>query len=215
MTPLLVQLQGSKKALEEEGNKKDEELVRSFIRFGTGTGVFLSSLPLVGPVRATVAGIGAADLSEGNELEIIKQVLLFGAVGKVFEKLRKIPIINQAEGKVLAWVRNLVNQGRGAAKVKIKNPVCSANYERISKRAPEILRGEISEGGFLNCAEKYLGKGYKEVSPGRYLSKDGLRQVRYGAHETTGKIHHAHFEAYDKVGGTVVENSRVIINPTK
>jgi len=62
--------------------------------------------------------------------------------------------------------------------------------------------------------EEYLGPGYTEVTPGsgRYVSADGLRQVRYGSHETGGPRHHAHFEAYDRPaaqGGRVVENSVV------
>lgn len=49
---------------------------------------------------------------------------------------------------------------------------------------------------------------------GRYISKDGLRQVRYGAHETKpGGRHHGHFEAYDKPGGNVIENTSVEIIP--
>ena len=38
-----------------------------------------------------------------------------------------------------------------------------------------------------------------------------LRQVRYGAHETRSASHHAHFEAYDKAGGRVIENALAII----
>ena len=58
-----------------------------------------------------------------------------------------------------------------------------------------------------------MGKGYKEVSKGRFLSKDGLRQVRYGLDEVRSGVHHAHFEAYDKVGGKVIENARVLLTP--
>jgi len=59
---------------------------------------------------------------------------------------------------------------------------------------------------------KYLGPGYKELSPGRYVSADGMLQVRFGAHETRGDLH-AHFEAYDMAGGKVVGNSVVKIVP--
>ena len=45
-----------------------------------------------------------------------------------------------------------------------------------------------------------------------YVSADGMRQVRFGAHETSGDLH-AHFEAYDKPGGTIVENSPVELVP--
>ena len=81
----------------------------------------------------------------------------------------------------------------------------------ISRRAPEFKGGRISESGFLDSAEKYLGSGYKSLPTARYVSKDGLRQVRYGKHETTGKRHHGHFESYDKPGGRVIENTVVDI----
>ena len=80
-------------------------------------------------------------------------------------------------------------------------------------RAPEFHGGEISESGFLDAAENYLGPGYREVSPGRYVSADGMRQVRYGPHEVNGPRHHGHFEAYDRPGGRVIENTSVDIKP--
>ena len=86
-----------------------------------------------------------------------------------------------------------------------------AGFARISRKAPEYIGGRISEDGFLRSAENYLGVGYKEVSPGRYLSSDGMRQVRYGKDEIYGLEHHAHFEAYNRSGGNVIENTRVKI----
>lgn len=82
-----------------------------------------------------------------------------------------------------------------------------------SQRAPEFRGGRVSESGFLDAAEDYLGPGYKSLPNGRYVSADGLRQVRYGKHETSSKLHHGHFEAYDKPGGRVIENTMVEIHP--
>jgi hypothetical protein len=48
-------------------------------------------------------------------------------------------------------------------------------------------------------------------SPGRYVSADGLRQVRYGAREVGSAVEHIHFEAYEN--GFVVENTSVRIVP--
>ena len=77
---------------------------------------------------------------------------------------------------------------------------------------PEIPSGQITESGVMRQAENYLGSGYTEVSPGRYVSADGTRQFRYGAHETRNPAnHHAHFESLD--GGRVTENSAVKIVP--
>jgi len=74
--------------------------------------------------------------------------------------------------------------------------------------------GTITESGFLKEAERYLGKDYVVHSKGRYVSKDGSRQIRYGRHETEDlKDHHAHFEAYDLKTGKLNEWGRVkIIN---
>jgi hypothetical protein len=87
---------------------------------------------------------------------------------------------------------------------------------RPGGRAPEFPAGQLTESGFLSAMEEYLGPGYTEASPGRFVSADGLRQVRYGAHETSGPRHHAHFEAYDRPaaqGGRVIENSVVDLIP--
>jgi hypothetical protein len=65
----------------------------------------------------------------------------------------------------------------------------------------------------LNSAQNYLGHGYREVSPGRYVSADGMRQVRFGAHETRGAQMHGHFEAFDQPGGRIIENTNVRIVP--
>lgn len=78
------------------------------------------------------------------------------------------------------------------------------------QRAVEIPSGQITESGLLERALDYLGEGYTEISPGRYLSADGARQFRYGAHEIRNSSnHHAHFEALEN--GRVVENSVVEI----
>jgi hypothetical protein len=80
------------------------------------------------------------------------------------------------------------------------------------KRAVEIPSGKIKESKLMEIAEIYLETGYKEVSPGRYLSSDGSRQFRYGAHEVQNlQKHHAHFEYLEN--GKVVENSRVSVIP--
>ena len=79
-------------------------------------------------------------------------------------------------------------------------------------KAPEYDGGDITEGGFLDQAIEYLGEGYTEASPGRYVSADGTRQVRYGGHETKNpNNHHGHFESAES--GHVTENTSVKIIP--
>jgi len=101
------------------------------------------------------------------------------------------------EGNAVYWQSSL------AAKTTVPVP---------RGRAPEIPSDQITESGVLRQAENYLGRGYKEVSPGRYVSADGTRQFRYGVHETRNPAnHHAHFESLQ--GGRVTENAVVKIVP--
>jgi hypothetical protein len=92
---------------------------------------------------------------------------------------------------------------------KLADETGSISFSRAG-RAPEFEGGHVSEEGALDAAARWLGKGYTEVSPGRFLSADGARQVRYGSHEVSGSVHHIHFEAYSH--GRVVENTRAIID---
>ncbi len=64
----------------------------------------------------------------------------------------------------------------------------------------------------MQAAEKWLGKGYRDMGGGRFVSRDGLRQFRYRKHEVRNALnHHAHFEAYTHVGGTLSEKSVVTV----
>jgi hypothetical protein len=103
---------------------------------------------------------------------------------------------------------------------KTKTTTTSSGTSKLSDgvqktRLPELPSGNVSEGKLMDAAEKWLGKGYKDMGNGRYVSKDGLRQFRYGKHETkTLKNHHAHFETYDKPhgeGGVLIEKSVVSV----
>jgi len=76
-------------------------------------------------------------------------------------------------------------------------------------RATEHLAGEISGRSLMDSALRWLGPAYQDMGRGRYLSADGLRQFRFGADEIKSAPYHAHFEAYDRAGGRVIENARV------
>lgn len=56
----------------------------------------------------------------------------------------------------------------------------------------------------LEAAQRFLGPGYREVSPGRYVSADGTRQVRLSHHEVRPGQEHIHFETLqpNSVDGT-------------
>jgi hypothetical protein len=78
-------------------------------------------------------------------------------------------------------------------------------------RAPEYYGGRLTQDQAMEAAAEWLGPGYREVSPGRFISANGERVVRYGAHETRGAVEHIHFEAIEN--GHVVENTRADIAP--
>lgn len=92
-------------------------------------------------------------------------------------------------------------------------PTPSATPAVPRGRAPEFQSGQLTESGVLRQAENYLGAGYREVSPGRYVSADGTRQFRYGAHETRNATnHHAHFESLEKkIGFLHLEDDRSLL----
>lgn len=46
--------------------------------------------------------------------------------------------------------------------------------------------GLLHEGFSPDAAARFLGEGYTEASAGRFLSKDGLRQVRIGDTDILG-----------------------------
>jgi hypothetical protein len=72
----------------------------------------------------------------------------------------------------------------------------SGGYVRSPGRAPELDGGVLTQDQAMGAAEQWLGEGYAETSPGRYVSQDGMRVVRYGNHEVTSPVEHIHFEAY-------------------
>jgi hypothetical protein len=72
------------------------------------------------------------------------------------------------------------------------------NKDTISTKNYNIRDGQyMSENDALSAAEEFLGKGYKSLSNGRFVSNDGLRQVRMGDSDLMG-LHggrkHMHFE---------------------
>lgn len=76
--------------------------------------------------------------------------------------------------------------------------------------------GATTAENALTQAEKYLGPGYKEISPGVYRSADGTRQFRMTNSDLLDPRQgpHVHFEAIGPDGRTIVENSHVTItNP--
>ena len=90
----------------------------------------------------------------------------------------------------------------------------NTNVEGMRGTVPEYNSGTLNEGNAMDASQKWLGAGYKDMGNGRFVSEDGLRQVRFGAHELGSNALHIHFEAYNAPywnGGSVVENSRIFI----
>jgi RHS repeat-associated protein len=130
----------------------------------------------------------------------------------------RIPTVNTPKPKTSANKPAMQQKVAATPNIAVKQKA-AAQQKSIVKppsRAPEFAGGQTTETGFLNSALSWLGKGYKDMGGGRYVSADGLKQIRYGKHETTGKNHHGHFEIYDKPadqGGKVTENTMVKIVP--
>lgn len=79
----------------------------------------------------------------------------------------------------------------------------------VRGKVPHIRSGQLTEANAMTMAQKFLGPGYKEVSSGRFVSSDGMRQIRFGYHEVKGALH-IHFEAYAQSvwnGGVVIEST--------
>jgi hypothetical protein len=85
----------------------------------------------------------------------------------------------------------------------------------LSNRAPHIESGLLTEKSAMSVADKWLGAGYKEISSGRFVSADGMRQVRFGFHEVKNINNiHIHFEAFNSSywnGGRVIESTSTSI----
>jgi YD repeat-containing protein len=129
-------------------------------------------------------------------------------------------VIRQIKNLVFDMLTDMIAVADGVAEMRGGLPSMSASSMiRSAGRIPELAGGTVTEAGFLRTSQEYLGKGYTELSPGRYVSADGMRQVRFGPHETrAGKQLHAHYEAYDKPyqqGGHVIEKTVVQIVPDK
>ena len=64
---------------------------------------------------------------------------------------------------------------------------------------------KVSSSTALDMAEEFLGKGYKDMGNGRFVSQDGLRQVRMGDSDITGR--HG--------GGNHMNFEKLVKNPNK
>ena len=66
---------------------------------------------------------------------------------------------------------------------------------------------KVNSSDALDLAEDFLGKGYSEMSPGRFVSSDGLRQVRMTASDLTSVNNHA--------GAPHLNFEKLVPNPLK
>ena len=63
---------------------------------------------------------------------------------------------------------------------KIAEKTCDVkSASKAASNLPKLVNGmKVTERQALDMADDFLGKGYKEIAPGVFRSKDGLRQVR-------------------------------------
>jgi hypothetical protein len=94
---------------------------------------------------------------------------------------------------------------------------CGRKAARGARTVTRNVQGGVAAADdALRGAEKWLGEGYKEIAPGVFRSKDGLRQFRMTASDLTDpKLGpHVHFEAIAPDGRTIIENSHVLLPST-
>ncbi len=78
----------------------------------------------------------------------------------------------------------------------------------VHNTCPHVDGGVASSHNVLQGAITFLRSGYRDMGKGRFLSADGLRQIRWGIHELNPLDMHIHFEHYDlpwDIEGKVIE----------
>ena len=79
-------------------------------------------------------------------------------------------------------------------------------FAEEGKTALNLYDGiKVSSSTALDMAEEFLGKGYKNMGNGRFVSEDGFRQVRMGDSDITGR--HG--------GGNHMNFEKLVKNPNK
>lgn len=79
-------------------------------------------------------------------------------------------------------------QAFGAAKIGLAGATIVGKVARVGKYADGLYDGiKISRKAIFSTVESFLGKGYKFLGNGRYISTDGLKQVRMGMNDLLGK----------------------------
>ena len=166
-------------------------------------------IPFVGSAQSIVELVSAYDYISGEPTN--RWLAAVGVVAGVVPGGKGALKAGAKATKILRKTASHADEFADAAKAATKAPRGAAAPVRRLGRAPEFPAGRLHEDVVLDRAIDYLGPGYRELSPGRYVSADGLRQFRYGAHEVRNPAnHHAHFEALDQFG-RVIENSVVEI----
>jgi hypothetical protein len=126
------------------------------------------------PIRVPVPQLGMV-------LQTIDGALVTVPAGVSWETVAVVSFAVPAEASTAITVAAMSMTGPAIPGTPLPPSTPSPPPVRPGGRAPEFPAGELTESGFLAAMEEYLGPGYTEASPGRYVSADGLRQVRYGA----------------------------------
>jgi RHS repeat-associated protein len=122
-------------------------------------------------------------------------------------------------GLALAEAKRAFQNGESVNGGSLKGALTAATLAAVGAvvkkktRTRNVQGGVTDPGEVLGGAEKWLGKGYKEISPGVFRSADGRRQFRMTDSDLTDPKQgpHVHFEAVDADGRTILENSHVLI----
>jgi hypothetical protein len=74
-----------------------------------------------------------------------------------------------------------------------------------------VAAGVLRDERVLGSAERWLGEGYREISPGVHRSADNARQFRMTPSDLGARNPHVHFESIGPDGREISENAHVYL----
>jgi hypothetical protein len=165
------------------------------------------------------------DIATGVFYEFILLPIEEAAAGRLYSAACKLVklcrIAERFGGRLLDYA---VDKGKRFLKRKVEG-VPSSSSQRLGdldafasqRGGPRSVRnvqsGIANADGALRGAEQWLGEGYREIVPGVFRSKDGLRQFRMTNSDLADPRlgPHVHFESIAPDGRTIIENSHVLL----
>ena len=154
-------------------------VVTSVATLGAATPLWVGVAACVGIAGGSACIVmGASEMAEAHTGTNVVKETVFNGDDQSYNTARNIAQASAEIGSRIAAV------GKAATDYIAKKSVPKV----VTKVTPQLPQNriKISANDALDLADDFLGKGYKEVSPGRFISSDGLRQVRMGMNDLLG-----------------------------